>query len=49
MTNSYNTQDNEKVPFILSLLDREGLQFVQTLITKSMNCANPMWGFGSSE
>ena len=31
LTNSYNIQDNEKVPVILNLLCREGLQFTETL------------------
>ena len=31
LTNSYNIQDNEKVPIILNLLCREGLQFTETL------------------
>ena len=31
MTNSFNIQDNEKVPIILSWLGRGGPQFMQTL------------------
>ena len=31
MTNTYNAQENDKVPSILKWLGREGLQFVQTL------------------
>ena len=29
MTNSYNVQENDKIPIILNLLERKGIQFIQ--------------------
>ena len=43
MTNSYNVQGNEKVPIILTLLSREGLQFMHYM-TKSKKSAQPTNG-----
>ena len=33
-TNTYTTQDNDKIPIIFNWLGREGLQLVQTLNDK---------------
>ena len=42
MTNSYNIQDNEKVPITLSWLGREGLQFMKTLSEEKEKCETSM-------
>ena len=43
MTNSYDIQDNEKIPIILNLLSRVGQHFMQTLNDKEN--VNPAWSF----
>ena len=46
MTNSYNTQDNKKVPIIFNCLGRAWLQFVQTLNDEeNEKCKTSIWLF----